>query len=166
MNRFIIGGILAAMVVMLTGGLNRLFRDRPQGAQLASQRNTALQQPGQQAGNDLGSVPLEQAGRLVQRQSEVGTNGIPAPGDSAFGTQTNGNGDPFGRAVISPDQTGTAPAAGNVIPRTGGATTFPANTSPPNTGGDIAPIQPGLVQPGEVPRPAPDPDLDSIPALW
>ena len=165
MNRFIIGGILAAIAVMLVGGLNRLVNsigDGPEGARIARQSDTTLQSNG----SDLGSVPIEQAGQLVQRQSEVGTNGISATGDAVFGNQTNGSGDPFGRAVISPDQTGTAPAAGNVIPRTGEATTFPANTSPPNTGGDIAPIQPGLVQPGEVTRPAPETDLDSIPALW
>ncbi|MBE9157103.1 hypothetical protein IQ265_09735 [Nodosilinea sp. LEGE 06152] len=156
MNRFIIGGILAAIAVMLTGGLNRLLSDRSQGAQLTSQRNTTAESNG----GDLGSVPLEQAGRLVQRQSEVGTNGISATGNSTF-TDQNSN-----RATISPNTTGTAganggsPASGNVIPRPGGAATFPAAT------GDIAPIQPGLVQPGEVARPAPDPELDSIPALW
>lgn len=156
MNRFMIGGILAALVLMLTGGLNRLFGDRSQEPPLASQQNITAQDV-----NDLGTLPLEQAGRLVQRQSEVGTNGISATGDSTFIDQGSG------RATISPSNTGTAgtsgvtAAPGNVIPRTGAATTFPA------TGGDIAPIQPGLVQPGVVEqRPAPDPNLDSIPALW
>ncbi|MGB5971761.1 MAG: hypothetical protein WBG38_00495, partial [Nodosilinea sp.] len=60
-----------------------------------------------------------------------------------------------GRSVISPN------GASNVIPRTEGAATFPATTT-----GDIAPIQPGLVQPGDAQRPARDADLDSIPALW
>jgi hypothetical protein len=159
MNRFVIGGILAAIVVMLAGGVNRLWSDRvddsAEGARISSQPTTT----GQDNGGDLGSVPIEQAGQLVQRQSEVGTNGISATGDSVFGNQ--GTVPPGDRAVISPNTTGTAtPAPGNVIPRTGGAATFPTTT------GDIAPIQPGLVQPGEVTRPAPDPDLDSIPALW
>lgn len=158
MNRFMIGGILAALVLMLTGGLNRLLGDRSQEAPLASQQNTTAQNV-----NDLGTLPLEQAGRLVQRQSEVGSNnGISATGDSTFTDQGSG------RATISPPNTGTSTgtagtsgAPGNVIPRTGAATTYPT------TGGDIAPIQPGLVQPGVVEqRPAPDPDLDSIPALW
>lgn len=169
MNRFIIGGILAAIAVMLTGGMNRLLSDRSddnaEGARISSQSDTTSQDNG-----DLGSVPIEQAGQLVQRQSEVGTNGngISATGDSAFGNQ--GTVPPGDRAIISPNTTGTAgtagtaggatPAPGNVIPRTGETATFPAAT------GDIAPIQPGLVQPGEVTRPAPDPDLDSIPALW
>ncbi|MGB3309310.1 MAG: hypothetical protein WBG32_04085 [Nodosilinea sp.] len=158
MNRFIIGGIMAAIVVMMAGGLNRLLSDRfddsAEGSRISSQPTTT----GQANNGDLGSVPLEQAGQLVQRQSEVGANGISATGDSALGTQGTVPGE---RSVISPDTTGTAtPAPGNVIPRTGGAATFPATT------GDVAPIQPGLVQPGEVTRPAPDPDLDSIPALW
>lgn len=160
MNRFVIGGVLAALVMMLMGGLNRLMSDRSQDPQPNGQ---AAQ--GQNA-DGLGTLPLDQAGRLVQRQSEVGsTNGTPASGDNTFGDGSfidQGN----QRATISPNGTGTTgsngvtPASGNVIPRTGGATTFPA------TGGDIAPIQPGLVQPDAVQRPAPDPDLDSIPALW
>ncbi|PSN07931.1 hypothetical protein C7293_30385 [filamentous cyanobacterium CCT1] len=162
MNRFIIGGILAAIAVMLAGGLNQLLSDRsedgPEGARISSRGDTTTQANG----GDLGSVPIEQAGQLVQRQSEVGVNGISAQGDSTFGNQ--GTVPPGDRAVISPNTTGTAgstaPASGNVIPRTGEAATFPAVT------GDIAPIQPGLVQPGEVTRPAPDPELDSIPALW
>ncbi len=160
MNRFIIGGILAAIAVMLTGGLNRMLSDRaeddPDRTRISSQSDTTTQSNG----GNLGSVPLEQAGQLVQRQSEVGTNGISATGNSTFTDQGSN------RATISPNATGTAggngvsPAPGNVIPRADGAATFPAAT------GDIAPIQPGLVQPGEVTRPAPDPDLDSIPALW
>lgn len=156
MNRFMIGGILAALVLMLTGGLNRLLGDRSQETPLARQQNTTAQNA-----DGLGTLPLDQAGRLVQRQSEVGTNnGISATGNSTFTDQGSS------RTTLSPSTTGTAgtngvtPAPENVIPRTGAATTFPA------TGGDIAPIQPGLVQPGVVERPAPDPDLDSIPALW
>jgi hypothetical protein len=155
MNRFIIGGILAALVLMLTGGLNRFLGDRSEGEQLASQQNTTAQDA-----DGLGALPLEQAGRLVQRQSEVSANGTAATGNSTFTDQGSN------RATISPNNTGTTgangvtPAPGNVIPRTGAATTFPA------TGGDIAPIQPGLVQPDAVQRPAPDPELDSIPALW
>ncbi|PSR12679.1 hypothetical protein C8255_26280 [filamentous cyanobacterium CCP3] len=162
MNRFIIGGILAAIAVMLAGGLNQLLSDRsadgPEGARISSQGDATTQANG----GDLGSVPIEQAGQLVQRQSEVGANGISATGDSVFGNQ--GTVPPGDRAIISPNTTGTtgdiAPTSGNVIPRPGEAATFPAAT------GDIAPIQPGLVQPGEVTRPAPDPELDSIPALW
>lgn len=162
MNRFMIGGILAALVLTLMGGLNRLLGDRSQETPLASQQNTTAQDV-----NDLGTLPLEQAGQLVQRQSEVATNnGIPATGDSTFIDQGNG------RATISPSNAGTATgttgtngvtaAPGNVIPRTGEANTFPT------TGGDIAPIVQDLVRPpGEVvdPRP-PQPNPDPIPALW
>ncbi|MFQ4137490.1 hypothetical protein PGN35_014330 [Nodosilinea sp. PGN35] len=158
MNRFVIGGLLAALVLILTGGLNRLLADRSQEPRPGGQPTAAQ---GQNA-DGLGTLPLDQAGRLVQRQSEVGsTNGTPVggdtTGDSAFIDQANQ------RATISPNNgggSGVTPAPGNVIPRTGGATTFPA------PGGDVAPIQPGLVQPDAVQRPAPDPDLDSIPALW
>lgn len=157
MNRFIIGGVLAALVLMLTGWGSRFLGDRSEEARLASQQNTTAQNA-----DGLGALPLEQAGQLVQRQSEVGTNSTAAAGNSAFTDQGNN------RATISPNNTGTTgasgvtPAPGNVIPRTGAATTYPA------TGGDIAPIQPGLVQPdaAQRPAPAPDPALDSIPALW
>ncbi|MBD2114052.1 MULTISPECIES: hypothetical protein [Cyanophyceae] len=155
MNRFIIGGVLAGLVLMLMSGLSRLSGDRPERERLASQQNTTAQNA-----DGLGALPLEQAGQLVQRQSEVGTNGTAAAGNSSFTDQGSN------RPTISPNNLGTAgangttPASGNVIPRTGAATTYPA------TSGDIAPIQPGLVQPGAVQRPATDPELDSIPALW
>ena len=68
MNRFIIGGVLAGIVLMLMSGLSRLQGDRPERGQLASQQNTTAQDA-----DGLGALPLEQAGQLVQRQSEVGT---------------------------------------------------------------------------------------------
>ncbi len=161
MNRFIIGGILAALVMMLTGWGNRFLGDRAPDGGLASQRDDASQgDTTAQNVDGLGTLPLEQAGRLAQRQSEVGTNGAAAASNSTFTDQGSD------RATISPTNTGTtgsngvAPAPGNVIPRTGAATTFPT------TGGDIAPIQPDLVRPDAVQRPTTDPDLDSIPALW
>lgn len=155
MNRFVIGGILAALVLMLTGGLNRFLGMGAQEEQLASQPDTTTQNA-----DGLGTLPLEQAGRLVQRQSEVSSNGISATGNTTFTDQGSD------RATISPTAagatgaSGTTAAPGNVIPRTGAAATFPA------TSGDIAPIQPSLVQPDAVQRPTPDPELDSIPALW
>lgn len=160
MNRFMIGGILAALVLMLTGGLNRLLGNRSQETPLARQQNTTAQNA-----DGLGTLPLDQAGRLVQRQSEVGTNnGISATGNSTFTDQGSS------RTTFSPSATGTATGtagtngftapAGNVIPRTGAATTFPA------TGGDIAPIQPELVRPGVVVETPPPDSVDSIPALW
>jgi hypothetical protein len=160
MNRFVIGGILAAMVLLLTGGLNRLFADRRSDGQLPRAQRTTTDVNG--GLDDLGSLPIEQAGQLVRRQSDLGAGGTTrTTGDTVFG-DSGAQGMPAGgRATISPTGTAgaqVAPAQGNVIPRTGTATTFPT--------GDIAPIQPGLVQPGEVQRPAPDPDLDSIPALW
>ncbi|MGB3201449.1 MAG: hypothetical protein WBA99_11125 [Nodosilinea sp.] len=161
MNRFIIGGILAAVVAMLAGGLNRVLSDRADGSTEGARISSQSTRTEQGNGGDLGSVPLEQAGQLVQRQSDVGAGGPAAVGDNVFTDQGAGTGPAGQRAEISPGSAGTGAAApGNVIPRTGGAVTFPATT------GDIAPLQPGLVQPGVTPGPAPDPELDSIPALW
>lgn len=158
MNRFVIGGILAAVVVLLTGSLNRLLGDRSQ-----SPESTGLQASNTEAPSDMGSLPVEQAGQLVRRQSDVGSGGISASSDTVFNDQPGAGMPPGGRPTISPggSTAGTvAPQADNVIPRAGAADTFPANT------GDISPIQPGLVQPGADPQRPIDPDLDSIPALW
>jgi hypothetical protein len=152
MNRFVIGGILAAIVVLLTGSLSRLLGDRsPESGLIGVSADTA------QTG-DLGSLPVEQAGQLVRRQSDLGANGIPTSSDAVFNNQPGTM--PSGGSTLSPDTTGTFTTPGNVIPRTGGAVTYPANV------GDIAPVQPGLVQPGVRPQNPTDPDLDSIPALW
>lgn len=157
MNRFVIGGILAAIVVMLTGGLNRLLSDRSQGAQSPDQ--PALTAQGDNTNGDPGPLPLAQAGRLVQRQSDVGSNGISVNPDAVFNPNDQPAGMPAGgRPTISPSGTANS-QVDNVIPRPGATATFPANQ------GDIAPIQPGLVRPGAEQGPT-DPDLDSIPALW
>ena len=173
MNRFVIGGILASIVVALTGGINRLFADRSQTSSLTNRPSTSLQQSDSVASapaSDLGSLPVEQAGQLVRRQSEASAGGISAASNSVFTDQGAGAAPPNGRAIIAPTNTATQgadgtfttvnPAPGNVIPRTTGTTTFSTTT----TTGDISPIQPNLVQPG-VQRPG-DPDLESIPALW
>ncbi|MBE9137608.1 hypothetical protein IQ254_10345 [Nodosilinea sp. LEGE 07088] len=154
MNRFVIGGILAAIVVLLTGSLSRLLGDRsPEPGLVGSQPNTTET-------GDLGSLPVEQAGQLVRRQSDLGAGGIPTSPDTVFNDQPGAT-MPSGRSTLSPDTTGTfTPAPGNVIPRPGDTATYPANV------GDIAPVQPGLVQPGVRPENPTDPDIDSIPALW
>lgn len=169
MNRFIIGGILAAMVVLLTGSLNRFFTDRDQAPSLATRSladSVTSDSARSETVSDLGSLPVEQAGQLVRRQSDVNAGGVSATSDSVFTEQGAGATPPGGRAIISPANTGTVgssgtvnSAPGNVIPRTGAAATSPT------TVGDIAPIQPDLVQPGAGQRPT-DPELDSIPALW
>ena len=155
MNRFIIGGILAAIVVALTGGLGRMFTESDSQAELTSVNRNNNNNQGETG--DLGTLPVEQAGQLVRRQSDVGTRTT-----SDFVGQDPQGMPQGGRPDISPEITGAAGAAGaagNVIPRTDQTTTFPT------TSGDIAPVQPGLVQPGVDQRPI-DPDLDSIPALW
>ena len=157
MNRFIIGGILAAIVVALTGGLGRMFTESDSQTGLTSVNRNNNNNQGETG--DLGTLPVEQAGQLVRRQSDVGTG---TPTTSDFVGQDPQGMPPGGRPDISPETTGavgTAGTTGNVIPRTNQTTTFPT------TSGDIAPVQPGLVQPGVDQRPI-DPDLDSIPALW
>jgi hypothetical protein len=113
--------------------------------------------------SDLGSLPIEQAGQLVRRQSDLATGGTAATPNAVFSdTQPAQGMPPGGRATIAPTTTG-APVtdSGNVIPRTDGTTATPPF---PGSGGDIAPVQPGLVQPGVTPDT--DAELDSIPALW
>ena len=153
MNRFIIAGVLAAIVALMMGGMNQLFADRqPDTARL--DRTTAPTTEG----NDLGSLPVEQAGQLVRRQSDLANGATAARSDTVFNNQDPGM-TPGDRAIIAPGTAGTADT-NNIIPRTG-----QAGTRPNYGGGDIAPIQPGLVQPGAGERPD-DSDLDSIPALW
>ncbi len=159
MNRFIIGGILAAIVVALTGGLGRMFTESDSQTRVTSvdRNNNNADNPGEAGG--LGSLPVEQAGQLVRRQSDVGTGTSMNPN---FGGSDPQGMPPGGRPDISPETTGAAGAAGTTgsnAPRIDQTTTFPT------TGGDIAPVQPRLVQPGVDQRPI-DPDLDSIPALW
>ena len=136
MNRFVIGGILAALVVVLTGSLTRLLGEP--------------KQPGDIAAEDLGSLPVEQAGMLVRRQSDSVTS-IP---DESFPNPTQ---TPGPNPTQTPEPFISDP---NVIPLPGATPTYPPNT------GDVAPIQPSLVQPGVDPQRPIDPDLDSIPALW
>jgi hypothetical protein len=158
MNRFVIGGILAAIVLLMMGGINRLFADRQPGTARLDRTTAPTTETG-----DLGSLPVEQAGQLVRRQSDLANGGAAATSDTVFNNQdlgqTSGGMSPGDRAIIAPNTTGTAGANNNVIPRTGQPATSPA------FGGDIAPIQPNLVQPGAGQRPD-DADLDSIPALW
>lgn len=164
MNRYALGGAIGLLVLLAlsgVGGLGQLF----QGS-------------GQSSGNvqaddgTLGTLPIEQAGQVVQRQSTSGqsipTVGTNTPGTSLTDTPAPIGGDlaPTGSGFTTP--AGTPPtlspaqsgAPQNVIPRQGGATPLPAQV------GDIAPVQPDLVQPDPAPPAAEDPELESIPALW
>ena len=153
MNRFVFGGILAAIVVLMMGGINRLFADRQPGTARVDRTTAPTTE-----GGDLGSLPVEQAGQLVRRQRDLANGSTAATPDTVFNNQDPGM-TPGDRAIIAPSTTtGAAGANNNVIPRTGQTSTSPA------FGGDIAPIQPGLVRPGAGPQD--DSDLDAIPALW
>jgi hypothetical protein len=132
--------LLALLVFSRAGGLGQLL---PDGGQ--TQGNP------QSEDGTLGTLPIEQAGQVVQRQSVPVTGiGTMTPTNSGFTT-------PAGTPpTLTPTQSGSP---SNVIPRQGGATTLPAPI------GDIAPVQPDLVQP-DPPTVTDDPELESIPALW
>lgn len=162
MNRYALGGAVALLLLLAlsgVGGINRMFRD-----------NNQLRSGLRADDSNLGTLPIEQAGQVVQRQSTT-TPGMPATGNSATGAMPSFEGDltpaPTGGSFTTPGGTPptispTPPAMNppqNVIPRQG-VTTLPAQV------GDIAPVQPGLVQP-DPPLPiTDDPELESIPALW
>ncbi|MFH7242778.1 MAG: hypothetical protein ACHWZW_07995 [Spirulina sp.] len=159
MNRYALGGAIGLLMLLALsgmGGLDRLFQGNGAGRGDLSA-----------ADDTLGTLPIEQAGQVVQRQSSP-TPGIPATGTNIPGTPTSVSGDfpPTNGGFTAP--AGTPPTLNptqpgipqNVIPQSGGATTLPAQV------GDIAPVQPGLVQPDPVPPVTDDPELESIPALW
>lgn len=149
MNRYIAGGLLAAIVVLLGSGIDSLPQIMPN---FGGSRSGA-REPGSQA-DTVGTQPIEQAGRVVQRQ---GQSTVAAPNE-VFNNQGQ-----FGTSTAVPQDIPAGeirPDADNVIPRPGAA---PQATT---TAGDVSPIQPDLVQPGDSGFPSDDPDLDSIPALW
>lgn len=146
MNRYVLAGLLAALVALLGNGIDtvgRLFSGEP-GRSRSQERAAAA---------EVGTTPIEQAGRVVQRQNQAA---IAAPN----ATFQERSGIPPTLAPQTVPTTELSPETTNVIPRTGVA---PQTTT---TRGDIAPIQPGLVQPGSPGGGEFDQDLDSIPALW
>lgn len=154
MNRYVIGSILASIVLLASNGLRgfaNLFPSSP------DQRDNVDFSDG-----SLGTLPIEQAGRLAQRQSQVTPGGVRTSSDSVTNPSASGQPEPFQDSFRSAPN--MAPNAvnnqtpGNVIPQ-GGTTAQQLPAS-----GDIAPLQPDLIRPGT--QPAPDRDLDSIPALW
>lgn len=156
MSRYLFGVLLASLVLTIgsgLGGFNRLFAD-------SSQTTKALPEDG---GKGLGSLPIEQAGRLVKRQSQpqagatqaVGANvGSSPAAPAASGVGMAANSTPSSTPAQSPIPPQTSP---NVIPR-------PSQPAPVVPRGDISPIQPNLVKPENL-QPQNQP-LDSIPALW
>ncbi len=104
----------------------------------------------------LGSLPVEQAGRLARRQSDPQV----AP-TAAVGANVSN----------APASSRSQPATTPVQPFTSRAQTPPSVTISPNQAtptvpsGDISPLQPDLVRPGGD-QPPPNPELDAIPALW
>jgi hypothetical protein len=161
MNRYIVGAIMAGLALLAMsgiGGVNGLFAD-----------NTRLRDNLSADDSSLGTLPIEQAGRIVQRQGPATTGVTPATGTTIGDTMAPNGGVPND---ISPEASYTTPTGvGNNIPN---ATIRPAQTNViprvPEAGqlsttGDIAPIQPGLIRP-ETSLPTSDPELDSIPALW
>ncbi|MFZ4638978.1 MAG: hypothetical protein ACOYMP_01060 [Nodosilinea sp.] len=153
MSRYLFGVLLASLVLTIgsgLGGFNRLFAE-------SSQTTKALPEDGSKG---LGSLPIEQAGRLVKRQSQpqpgatqaVGANVGSSPAASSVGMAANST--PSSTPAQSPIPPQPSP---NVIPR-------PSQPAPVVPRGDISPIQPNLVKPENL-QPQNQP-LDSIPALW
>ncbi|MGF1568945.1 MAG: hypothetical protein ACFCVD_12895 [Nodosilinea sp.] len=162
MNRYIFGGIAAALVMMAMSGLegiNRLFSN-----------TDSLRGDIQADESALGTLPIGRAGQIVQRQSGDPAAGTRAASDSVSNTQgfdptlnPQNNG-----GQVAPNGTFTTP--NNIVPRTGQPGTVPTTGQSPATGqfpatGDISPTQPGLVRPENIQRPE-DRELDAIPALW
>ncbi|MFM7471272.1 MAG: hypothetical protein LVS60_12975 [Nodosilinea sp. LVE1205-7] len=149
MSRYLLGVLLASLLLTIGSGLtsvSRLFADSSQDSKALNNKSS----PG------LGSLPIEQAGRLVKRQSQPEASATQAVGAHAESPNTvNGS-------------TSTTPMATNSTE----ATTLPqpnptpegSNNAPVVPTGDISPIQPNLVKPENL-RPQNQP-LDSIPALW
>jgi len=151
MNRYLIGAVMAGMVLLGMAGagrLGRLFADPGQTGQAVKSQASAA----------LGSLPVEQAGRLVRRQSDP-----QGPPTAAVGAN-------------APASSRSQPASTPAQPTTTRAQTPPSVTISPNQAtpaqatptvpsGDISPLQPDLVRPGGD-QPQPNPELDAIPALW
>jgi hypothetical protein len=151
MNRYIAGGLLAALVLLVSSGLNGLGRLLPVSG--------ITEPPRPSEREALGTSPIEQAGRVVQRQSGA-TVAVP---DTTFQDPTIRSGNGAIGAPVAPldiPETEIRPQTPNVIPRPGEAPQATTVT------GDVSPIQPELIQPGATDRPGIDQDLDSIPALW
>ncbi|HIK43491.1 MAG TPA: hypothetical protein IGR64_01245 [Leptolyngbyaceae cyanobacterium M65_K2018_010] len=153
MNRYLIGAILAGLVLLAMSGLqgiNRLFAD-----------NSRMRSDLRAEDSSLGTLPIEQAGRIVRRQGQADSAGMPAAGTGTWGGSGSGGEDSFtsegGAPRAIPNAT-IAPASPNEVSRT-------TPVGPTSTSGDIAPIESNLVRPGSV-QPPTDPGLDSIPALW
>jgi len=157
MNRYVLAGATALLLLLAlsgAGGLSQLFRG-----------NAQTSQEGQPEATTLGTLPIEQAGQVVQRQGS--TPGAPmapavAPNGAINGdiapTSANAFTTPTGTPpTLSPSQPGSPQ---NVIPRPVGATPLPAQV------GDISPVQPDLVRPDPQPPATHDPDMEAIPALW
>lgn len=145
MNRYIVGGILAALVMAATSGLG------PLSVQGQDDRAPRTEAPGDEA---LGTRPIERAGRIAQRQSQ-GNNDEPVSiSPDAQPTDPTPT-FPDGAQTFPPQESSTP---SDVIPR---GDVAPATTA----SGDISPVQPELVRPG-VTSSVDDSDLDAIPALW
>jgi hypothetical protein len=146
MNRYLIGAVMAGLVLLGmvgAGRLGRLFADPGRTDQSAKSQASAA----------LGSLPVEQAGRLARRQSDPQVAPTAAVGANA------------------PASSRSQPATTPVQPFTTQSQTPPSVTISPNQAtptvpsGDISPLQPDLVRPGGD-QPQPNPELDAIPALW
>jgi hypothetical protein len=139
MNRYIGGGLLALLLILLGSGLGNAMRILPSFG--------SSERPERRAISTVGTQPIEQAGRVVQRQSQTtGITQSPTPIEG-----TNIPSQPIPPVEIRPDATPAPPDT---------------REAAPTAAGDIDPVQPELLRPGTTDRPEFEEDLDSIPALW
>lgn len=155
MNRYVLGGIVLGLVLVALSGLAGVNR-------LASSNDNQHRQLRNSTDN-LGTLPIDQAGRVVRRQGDSAPAAptVQSPTGS-FSQQSELSADPASSqdSFIAPaggvPNREIRPATPNVIPQQ------PASTTP---SGDIDPVNPNLVRP-EMSPPTTDPDLEPIPALW
>lgn len=158
MNRYVLGGILLGLVLVALSGLagvNRLASSND------SQRRQLRDSP-----NNLGTLPIDQAGRVVRRQGDSAPAAPTAQSPTeSFPQQSelspdpaSGQGSSFTAPGGSVPNAELRPASPNVIPQQSGNTV-------PSVSGDIDPVNPSLVRP-EMSPPTTDPNLEPIPALW
>jgi hypothetical protein len=153
MNRYALAGAAALLFLIAlsgAGGLSPLFRG-----------NTETSQGGQPEATTLGTLPIEKAGQVVQRQgSAPGAPMAPAmtPNGAINGDTPPTSANAFTTPTGTPSTLSGSPQ--NPIPPAVGATPSPAQV------GDNSSVPPELLPPDPQPPATHDRDMEAIPALW
>lgn len=145
MNRYLLGGALGAVVLLVVSGgwgLSQLWSEPP---------------PAQNEVEPNGSsTPTESTGASPSPIQEGGATEPTPPTPNSPDNRPNS---PTEGLTDAPADPNGVPDAPNSLGQ-GPETTLPAQV------GDIAPVQPDLVRPEPQPPVTDDSDLESIPALW